>query len=78
MLWVGGGIVIHGVHELGWHAPEDIVHAAEETLRQVTGALGGILGWFTRAALSALVGLTLGGAIAFLLHKVFRLGKPAH
>lgn len=78
MLWVGGGIVIHGLHELGWHAPENIVHGAEAALRQAAGPLRGIASWFTRAGLSALVGLALGGAIAFLLHKVFGLGKPVH
>lgn len=78
MLWVGGGIVIHGLHELGWHLPGEIVHAAEETVTDATGALSGAFGWFTTAALSALAGLGLGGAIAFLLHKVLRLGKPVH
>ena len=38
MLWVGGGIVIHGLHELGWHVPGDAVHAVEGA---VAGATGG-------------------------------------
>lgn len=78
MLWVGGGIVIHGLHELGWHLPEDIVHGAEAAVHQGAGALGGVAGWFTRAALSALAGLALGGVIAVVLHKVFGLGKAEH
>ena len=78
MLWVGGGIVIHGAHELGWHPPEDIVHAAELAVHQLAGALGGVLGWFTRATLSALVGLVVGGIIAFVLHKVLRIGHKSH
>ena len=40
----------------------------------MTGALGGVLGWVTYAALSALVALVLGGAIAFVLHKVLGVG----
>lgn len=78
MLWVGGGIVIHGLHELGWHLPEDIVHGAEMAVHQATGVLGGVAGWLSRAALSALVGLTLGGVIAIVLHKVLGVGKAAH
>ena len=78
MLWVGGGIIIHGLHELGWHAPEDMVHMAEAALRQATGVVGGVVSWLARATLSALLGLALGGVIAFLLHKVFGLGKPVH
>lgn len=26
MLWVGGHIMLQGAHDLGWHAPYDIVH----------------------------------------------------
>ena len=74
MLWVGGGIVIHGLHELGWHAPYDLVHGAAESAELATAGLGAALGWLTTAALSALTGLVLGAVIAFLLHKVFKLG----
>jgi hypothetical protein len=78
MLWVGGGIVIHGLHELGWHAPSDIVHAAQHGVEHATGALGAALAWLTGAAMSALAGLALGAAIAFGLHKVLKLGDSAH
>ncbi len=78
MLWVGGGIVIHGLHELGWHLPGDLVHAAEEAVAHASGPLGGALGWLTNAGISALAGLGLGSAIAFLLHKVLKLGDPGH
>jgi hypothetical protein len=74
MLWVGGGIILHGMHELGLHGPPDWAHHAQEAVAHATGALGGILGWATYAALSALVGLVLGAVIAVVLHKVFRLG----
>jgi predicted DNA repair protein MutK len=78
MLWVGGGIVIHGLHELGWHGPGDLLHAAQHAVAHAAGPLGGALGWLAGAALSALVGLVLGGIIAFVLHKVLRLGAPHH
>lgn len=78
MLWVGGGIVIHGLHELGWHPPADVVHAAEEAVAHATGRLGAVLGWLTNASISAVGGLALGGTIAFLLHKVLRVGTTKH
>ena len=78
MLWVGGGIILHGLHELGLHAPADWAHAVQHAVEGATGALSGILGWATYAALSALFGLLLGGAIAFVLHKVLGLGGEAH
>ena len=74
MLWVGGGIIVHGTHEVGFHAIYDFVHGAETAVAGATGALSGVLGWATYAALSAVVGLVLGGIIAFVLHKVLGVG----
>jgi predicted DNA repair protein MutK len=74
MLWVGGGIILHGAHELGLHAPSDAAHAVQHAVEQATGTLSGILGWLTYAALSALAGLILGALTAVILHtgqKVF-------
>lgn len=74
MLWVGGGIIVHGTHEVGFHAVYDVVHGAEYAVKGATGALGGLFGWLTYAGLSAVLGLVLGGAIAFVLHKVMGVG----
>ena len=74
MLWVGGGIIVHGTHEIGFHAIYEAVHGAEHAVHAATGALGGVLGWLTYAGLSAAVGLILGAIIAFVLHKVLGVG----
>ena len=74
MLWVGGGIILHGLHEVGIHAPSDLAHGVQHVVEAATGSLGGVLGWVTYAALSALGGLLLGAVIAFVLHKVLKLG----
>lgn len=74
MLWVGGGIILHGMHELGWHPLYDLGHNLEHFVHQASGALGGALGWLSYATYSAIVGLVLGGIIAFILHKIFKLG----
>lgn len=74
MLWVGGGIILHGLHELGLHGPSDIAQGIQHAVEEATGPLAGIAGWFTYAALSALVGLVIGLAIVFVLHKVLRMG----
>lgn len=74
MLWVGGGIIVHGTHEIGFHAVYDIVHGAEGVVAAAAGTLGGVAGWLTYAALSAVVGLALGSLIAFVLHKVLGVG----
>ncbi len=75
MLWVGGGIILHGTHELGFDLLYDIAHGAEYAVKAATGALSGVLGWFTYAAVAALVGLGLGFLIAILLHKVLKIGN---
>ena len=74
MLWVGGGIVLHGLEELGMAGPAHLAHDIQHVVEQSTGALSGVLGWATYAAASALTALALGGVIVFLLHKVFKLG----
>lgn len=74
MLWVGGGIILHGTHEVGFHLLYELAHAAQFAVSGATGALGGVAGWFTYAALSAVFGVVLGAGIAVVLHKVFKLG----
>ena len=74
MLWVGGGIILHGLYELGIEGPEHAVEAARHVVEGGTGALGGVLGWVTFAGLAALTGLVLGAVIAFVLHKVLKVG----
>jgi predicted DNA repair protein MutK len=79
MLWVGGQIIVHGLHVLGWHPLSDAIHAVEHVVAHATGPLGGLLGWLTNAALSGVVGLVLGVVVAFVVHAVQKVrGKPAH
>ena len=69
MLWVGGGIFLHGLEEFHLTpAPawvHDAAHAAGE-------AAGGAAEWFVQAAGSAIVGLVVGGVIVVLMHLVPR------
>ena len=51
MLWVGGGILIHGLHEVGLHNLSDFSHGLQHGVEDLTGGLGGILGWLTYASI---------------------------
>jgi uncharacterized protein len=70
MIWVGGGILVHGLNVLGVHAPEGVIHHASEAAAHVGG---GFLGWLVTATLSGVLGLIVGGVIAFVLHQVHKL-----
>ncbi len=74
MLWVGGGIILHGLEELGLHFPADVAHGFQHWVEQASGALGGVLGWIAYATASAIAGLALGFVLVFVLHKVLGLG----
>ena len=56
------------------HAPYGLVHDWEEAVHHATGAAGGVLGWLVNTALSAVVGLVIGGIILALMH-VLPFGK---
>ncbi|MEE4289814.1 MAG: DUF808 domain-containing protein [Erythrobacter sp.] len=77
MLWVGGGIIVHGTHEVGFDLLYDIAHGAQHAVEAATGALAGVAGWLTYAVISAVIGLALGTVIAIVLHKVIGF-KGAH
>ena len=81
MLWVGGGIMLHGAHELGLHAPADAAHALQHGIEHASGPIGPVLGWLTYAALAAIAGLALGAVVAVAVHgvqKLTGLGKGAN
>lgn len=60
MIWVGGQIIIHGLHELGQHQPyEWIHHMAEAAALAVPGAAG-LVGWAVTAFFDGIFGLILG------------------
>lgn len=81
MLWVGGHILVIGSHELGWDGIYDIVHGAEEAVADI-GGIGGVLAWLVNTALSAVVGIIVGGivtAIVLQFHKTpDEAGAAAH
>ena len=78
MLWVGGGILVHGLHEYHLDALPNFV----EALARPAGALPGVgplTGWLAHAAAYGVVGLVVGGLITAALHLVPRKGgRAAH
>lgn len=70
MLWVGGGILLHGLEEL--HILEVVPHTLHhwsEAAGHATGALGPIVEWFLYALGSAVAGLVIGGLIVLVVRR---------
>jgi predicted DNA repair protein MutK len=77
MLWVGGHIMVQGAHDLGWHAPYDLIHALEHPVAGVA-VVGGFLAWLVDTLCSAVIGLAWGLVILAVvgpLLKVLPFGK---
>lgn len=77
MVWVGGGIIVHGMEEFGLttlpHLIHDTAHHAAEALPFAAGAVN----WIVGAIGAAIVGLIIGAVIVGVLH-VLPGRKAAH
>ncbi|MCL1870551.1 MAG: DUF808 domain-containing protein [Promicromonosporaceae bacterium] len=78
MLWVGGHILLNGVHELGWTAPFDWVRHVEHLIAEHVAGVGGALGWLFETGCSAVVGLVVGAAVLAIVHNLPFRKKKAH
>lgn len=77
MLWVGGGIVVHGLEHFHLTPIPGWVEGASHWAAMVP-AIGPVTGWLAFAVGSALVGLVIGGVIVGVLHFLPGHGKKAH
>jgi predicted DNA repair protein MutK len=63
MIWVGGGILLHGIEGYGWSWPSHLLHDAGAAARQSFPPIGAFLAWLVAAAGAGLIGL-IAGALA--------------
>ena len=68
MLWVGGGIILHSIGEIGFHALPDWVHHQAEALAHGIGFAMPVFNWLIYALASALAGAIAGGLVVGLFH----------
>jgi predicted DNA repair protein MutK len=69
MLWVGGGILVHGLQEYGFGAPEHIIHGLSEAVRGAIPVGSEVFAWIATASGAAIVGI-IGGAATAVLVKI--------
>jgi predicted DNA repair protein MutK len=71
MLWVGGGIIIHGLEEYGLTALGHAIHAAAEAVAHaLPAAVAGAVEWLVSAAAAGVFGLAAGAATIPLVQHV--------
>jgi predicted DNA repair protein MutK len=79
MIWVGGGIIVHGLEVYGLSSIADAIEAAAEAASQALPPLAEILEWMVTAAGSGVVGFLIGAAtipvMGFVLAPGWKLLK---
>ncbi|ODT69516.1 MAG: ABC transporter [Pelagibacterium sp. SCN 63-23] len=60
MIWVGGGIVLHGLAGFGLAAPEHFIEAAAEWAAHLVPGIAGFAGWAMTALIDGVFGLAFG------------------
>ncbi len=73
MLWVGGGIILHGLEEYDLGGPAHALHHLAEAIGHAVPAIEGAIVWLVEAAGAGVVGLLLGAAV---IPVVERIAKP--
>ena len=69
MLWVGGGILLHGIEKLGL---ERFPHLVEEVAASIAGYFGPlepIVGWVSEAIAAGIFGILVGGVIVVIVRQ---------
>jgi predicted DNA repair protein MutK len=70
MLWVGGGLIVHGLHEFHLDTiPGTITHLAQSAASALP-AIGPVVDWVVNAIGGGIVGLIIGGLIVAVLHII--------
>ena len=79
MLWVGGGIVVHGLEEFHLTPIPHLLHDGAEAAGHASPVAGGAIEWIVNALGSAMVGLVIGAVVIVILLAINRArDKAAH
>jgi len=63
MIFVGGGIIVHGMEVYGFSAPAHLIHDAAEYAAGLVPAASGLVRWLATALGSGLIGVAIGAAL---------------
>ena len=68
MLWVGGGIILHSLHEMHLEDLPRLVHDGAHAFASAVGTMEPAVEWLANAVAASVVGLVIGAAIVGLFH----------
>jgi uncharacterized protein len=77
MLWVGGGIILHGLEDYGLGAIPHMIHAFAKSAGSIFGPLSGFVAWLIDATIAGILGLGLGWIVTKAVQR-FAPGLLAH
>jgi predicted DNA repair protein MutK len=69
MLWVGGGILLHGIEDLGFTTVPHAVHDLAEEIARGFGRMDGVVSWLTNAIAASILGMVIGGVIVVIIRQ---------
>ena len=69
MLWVGGGILLHGIEDLGFTTLPHLVHELAEEIARGFGRMDGVVSWLTGAIAASILGLIIGGIVVVVVRQ---------
>lgn len=78
MIWVGGGIIVHGLETFGLGAIAHSIHHIAELAGHALSFAAAAVTWLVGAIGSAIVGLMVGAVVVVVAHQVHAFRKPAH
>lgn len=70
MLWVGGGLIVHGLHEFHWDVIPGAIHRLAEGSAHMVPFAAPVVEWLVGAFASGVVGLAIGALVVGVLHLV--------
>ena len=70
MIWVGGGIIVHGLETFGIDGIAHAIHDAAEAAAHAVAPVAGVVEWVVGAAGAGLFGLAIGVLLVALHHVV--------
>jgi uncharacterized protein len=78
MLWVGGGILVHGLEVFHLTPVPHLIHDGAEAAGHASPVAGGVVAWILNALGAAVVGLVIGAFVIGILLAINRARGKTH